>query len=350
MTSVGCRSGVHWMRGETSRPRSTAGDRAREHRLRRAGDVLEQDVPRAASAARTSGSPRACRARPSRCCRAGGRRWSGVPRRSRPRNRTACGCSAKRVVSWTAAGLRESAPGIDDGHETPPIPDCRRAGRRSRCRCRLRRRRIGQRQGVAAVGGRGRRRQDDLGGRAEDVLDGVKRRDEARGAKFPKETTAYRTLRRKALQTLVQEARFEQKAVDLGVKPVTKQDVDAELAKVKQQLFGSKRTQYKYTHELAKEGVTEADLRADLYDKALEDRLYAKVISGITITSSRSRTSTTRTRRSTAIRRRARSGTSSSTARSWRIRSRAAQERRELRGAREEVFEGLGSGWRSAAR
>ena len=117
------------------------------------------------------------------------------------------------------------------------------------------------------------------------VLDGVKRRDEARGAKFPKETTtAYRTLRRKALQTLVQEARFEQKAVDLGVKPVTKQDVDAALAKVKQQLFGSKRTQYKYTHELAKEGVTEADLRADLYDKVLEDRLYAKVISGITIT------------------------------------------------------------------
>jgi parvulin-like peptidyl-prolyl isomerase len=117
------------------------------------------------------------------------------------------------------------------------------------------------------------------------VLDGVKRRDEARGATFPKEkTTAYRTLRRKALQTLVQETRFEQKAVDLGVKPVTKQDVDAELAKVKQSLFGSKRTQYKYTHELAKEGITEADLRADLYDKVLEDRLYAKVISGITIT------------------------------------------------------------------
>jgi foldase protein PrsA len=117
------------------------------------------------------------------------------------------------------------------------------------------------------------------------VLAGVKRRDEARGATFPKETTlAYRTLRRKALQTLVQEARFEQKAADLGVKPVTKQDVDAELAKVKRQLFGSKRTEYKYTHELAKEGVTEADLRADLYDKVLEDRLYAKVISGITIT------------------------------------------------------------------
>jgi len=117
------------------------------------------------------------------------------------------------------------------------------------------------------------------------LLAGVKRRDEARGATFPKETTAaYRTLRRKALQTLVQEARFEQKAADLGVKPVTKQDVDVELAKVKQQLFGAKRTQYKYTHELAKEGVTEADLRADLYDKVLEDRLYAKVISGITIT------------------------------------------------------------------
>ncbi len=43
VTSVGWRSGVHWMRVECA-PLDRAGDRAREHRLRRAGDVLEQRV------------------------------------------------------------------------------------------------------------------------------------------------------------------------------------------------------------------------------------------------------------------------------------------------------------------
>ena len=43
VTSVGCRSGVHWMREKVA-PSIAAGDRAREDGLRGPGDVLEQHV------------------------------------------------------------------------------------------------------------------------------------------------------------------------------------------------------------------------------------------------------------------------------------------------------------------
>ena len=43
MTSVGCRSGVHWMRAN-ARAVDRLRDRAREDRLRGAGHVLEQHV------------------------------------------------------------------------------------------------------------------------------------------------------------------------------------------------------------------------------------------------------------------------------------------------------------------
>ena len=43
MTSVGCRSGVHWIRADRD-ALDAAADRAGEHRLRRAGHVLEQHV------------------------------------------------------------------------------------------------------------------------------------------------------------------------------------------------------------------------------------------------------------------------------------------------------------------
>ncbi len=44
VTSVGCRSGVHWMRLD-ARAVDRAGERPRQHRLGRARDVLEQHVP-----------------------------------------------------------------------------------------------------------------------------------------------------------------------------------------------------------------------------------------------------------------------------------------------------------------
>jgi len=118
----------------------------------------------------------------------------------------------------------------------------------------------------------------------ESLLAGVKRRDVARATAYPKKgTAAFRTLRRKALQTLVHEAELDQKRVDLGLRPVTKHDVDVELAKDKLKLFGPTKTQSLYKNEIAREGVTEADLRADIRARLVENRVYHKVISGITI-------------------------------------------------------------------
>ena len=114
------------------------------------------------------------------------------------------------------------------------------------------------------------------------LLASVKSREEARNQHFPgKATVAYRTLRRKALQALVRESELEQKSAELGVRPVTAQDVDAQLAKVKQQTFGG--SESAYTKELKREGLTETELRADLHDTLVADRLHAHVIAGITV-------------------------------------------------------------------
>src|SRR3954471_17402620 len=72
------------------------------------------------------------------------------------------------------------------------------------------------------------------------LLDGAKRTYKARKTPFPKAgTTQYKSLQDQAMQYLVQEAEYEQKAKDLGV-TITDADVQARLSKNKKQDFGGR--------------------------------------------------------------------------------------------------------------
>src|SRR4051794_31666902 len=85
--------------------------------------------------------------------------------------------------------------------------------------------------------------------------DGAKRTYKARKTPFPKAgTTQYKSLQDQAMQYLVQEAEYEQKAGDLGV-AVTDKDVAARLKQIKQQYFGGSQT--KYQAQLKAQGLTE---------------------------------------------------------------------------------------------
>ena len=95
-------------------------------------------------------------------------------------------------------------------------------------------------------------------------------------APFPKPgTEEFRSIRDKALKYLVEESELEQKLHDLGIKPVTARDVDARLASVKKKLFGN--VQRAYTQALANTGLTEADAKAELHDRLVEERLFEHV-------------------------------------------------------------------------
>src|SRR3954452_13115163 len=113
------------------------------------------------------------------------------------------------------------------------------------------------------------------------LLDGAKRTYKARKTPFPKAgTTQYKSLQDQAMQYLVQEAEYEQKAEDLGV-TITDADVQARLAKIKKQYFGGSQT--KYQAQLKAQGLTEQQIKQDLHAQLLSEKLYNKVTSGVNV-------------------------------------------------------------------
>jgi parvulin-like peptidyl-prolyl isomerase len=100
---------------------------------------------------------------------------------------------------------------------------------------------------------------------------------------FPKRgSRQYRQVRMKALRYLVTQAEYQQKLTALGGKLPTAHDVDVKLAQVKKQLFGLQPSHYK--PELAREGLTEQQLKQDLYDGLVQDRLFALATAKTTVT------------------------------------------------------------------
>jgi foldase protein PrsA len=107
------------------------------------------------------------------------------------------------------------------------------------------------------------------------LLDGAKRTYQARKTTFPKAgTTAYKSLQDQAMQYLVQESELQQKADGMGVK-ITDADVTARLKQIKQQYFNGSDTKYKA--QLKAQGLTEPQIKQDLYAQILSEKLYAKV-------------------------------------------------------------------------
>jgi len=116
------------------------------------------------------------------------------------------------------------------------------------------------------------------------LLAQAKRRNATAANPFPKAgSKEYKQLRAKVLRYLVTQSEYQQKLAALGGKLPTPKDVDAKLAQVKKQLFGLQQSHYK--PELAREGLTETQLKQDLYDGLVEDRLFALVTAETKVTS-----------------------------------------------------------------
>ncbi len=104
----------------------------------------------------------------------------------------------------------------------------------------------------------------------------------ARKTAFPKVgTPAYTSLRDQAVTYLVQESELEQKAKDLGI-TVTPKDVAARITQIKTQYFSGSETKYKA--QLKAQGLTEAQLKDDLYAQILSEKLFNKVTADVKVT------------------------------------------------------------------
>ncbi len=106
--------------------------------------------------------------------------------------------------------------------------------------------------------------------------------------KFPDVgTQQYTALQGQAMRFLVQRCEFNQKAEDLGL-TISNADVDKQLATIKAQYFGTKGTcdttcEKKYQAQIAKQNLTEAQVRDDVRASVVQNKIYAKVTDGVTV-------------------------------------------------------------------
>src|SRR3954454_10479036 len=104
------------------------------------------------------------------------------------------------------------------------------------------------------------------------LLDGAKRTYKARKTPFPKAgTTQYKSLQDQAMQYLVQETEYEQKAQDLGVN-VTDKDLQPGLKQIKKQYSGC--SESKYQAQVSSQGLTVPQIMQDLDPQILSQKLY----------------------------------------------------------------------------
>jgi foldase protein PrsA len=103
------------------------------------------------------------------------------------------------------------------------------------------------------------------------------------GRTFPKQgTSEYATIKSQAVTLLVQQAEREEKANDLGIS-VTDKQIDARLKQIKQQYFKGSESQYKA--QLAKQGLSDTQVRADIKAQLISEALFKKVTDGVKVSS-----------------------------------------------------------------
>ena len=98
---------------------------------------------------------------------------------------------------------------------------------------------------------------------------------------FPKAgSQEYQSIQGTILQNLVQRTQLEQKAPSLGVK-VTDKQVEDQLKALKKQYFGG--SEKKYLSELKRQCVTDADVRADLRSNLLGNAIFKKITADVNV-------------------------------------------------------------------
>jgi foldase protein PrsA len=99
---------------------------------------------------------------------------------------------------------------------------------------------------------------------------------------FPKVgTPEYKTLQNQAVQYLVQQEKYRQKADELDVE-VTDKEIDERVKQLKQQYFGGDDAKYK--ENLKQQGLTEAQVRSEIENQLISEKIYEKVTEGVKVT------------------------------------------------------------------
>jgi len=93
-------------------------------------------------------------------------------------------------------------------------------------------------------------------------------------------TTEYDTLKNQAVSYLVQREEFKQEADKLGV-TVSDADVDKRLKQIKKQYFGNDEARYK--KQLKQQGLTDAQVRADIKAQLIQEKIFNKVTKGAAV-------------------------------------------------------------------
>jgi hypothetical protein len=104
----------------------------------------------------------------------------------------------------------------------------------------------------------------------------------AQGKTFPKQgTPEYQTIKSQAVASLVQQAMREAKASELKL-TVTDADVEKRLTLLKKQYFGG--SEVKYKAQLKKQHLTDQEVRDNLREQLISEKLYNQVTKGVTVT------------------------------------------------------------------
>jgi parvulin-like peptidyl-prolyl isomerase len=116
---------------------------------------------------------------------------------------------------------------------------------------------------------------DALMDRARSAYKGQKR-------EFPKVgTPEYKTLQNQAVQYLVQQEKYRQAAADMDIK-IEEKEINARLEQVKKQYFGA--SQKEYEKNLKAQGLTDEQVRREVENQLISEKIYAKITEGVKVT------------------------------------------------------------------
>jgi len=113
------------------------------------------------------------------------------------------------------------------------------------------------------------------------LIEQQKKSAEAQKQDFPEPgTTEYEALKATVVKGLVEQKEWELEGEAMGVK-VTDQEIETELDKLKQQYFQG--DEQKYSAELAKQGLTDEDVRKELRTRVLTNKIFEAVTKKVTV-------------------------------------------------------------------
>ncbi len=115
----------------------------------------------------------------------------------------------------------------------------------------------------------------------ERLLSQAERTYKARKQDFPKAgTPEYEQLKGAIVKSLVEQEQFAQGAEELGIE-VSDADVDKRLDELKQQFFQG--NEQKYRQEIEKQGLTEEQIRNDIRQRLLSERIFEEVTKDVKV-------------------------------------------------------------------